>query len=566
MTSEPSGVRALLVLSFLFIATAVPCLGQAASVAPQTAEDWQKAGDEYARNRATAQQAIDAYTEAIRLKPDMESAYLKIAARLLILGRSDERTALLLSAHEILPGSTEIMKAAARTLIDSRSYEDLVRLCPEYLKLQPGDAYVRNDYGWALMQLNRHDEAISVLEPGIASDGQSGQMLHNLAAAYWKTGRLDEALRTYERILEAQPDHGDTDSIWVARIELLVKLNRSDDAATLITKRLEEGADDGLGYYLRARLKLHDRAIPEAVADLKKAEEIGVSHRIERDLHADLGWAYMQLARHTDAIEELKQASDMNPESFIVHANLALAYAKSSQCEKAMDPFEKAIRLKPEEHGIYNNMSLCLMKLGRLDDAERGLRYAIQLSPDNPAVRVNLSSVLIQQNRLDEAESELRKAIKLRDPDWRVYAQLGALLGKMGKTAETIPIYRECLRLHPDEPMILNNLGYALLQTGARYEEALEIIQCAVNKAPANAAFRDSLGWAYFKLGRFSDAEREISEASQKEPNSDVFEHLGDVQEKLGKKSESLVSWKKALSLTSDEAARTRLQAKLGLQ
>jgi Flp pilus assembly protein TadD len=72
------------------------------------------------------------------------------------------------------------------------------------------------------------------------------------------------------------------------------------------------------------------------------------------------------------------------------------------------------------------------------------------------------------------------------------------------------------------------------------------------------------LGWAYFKAGKYPEAEKELLLASQRSPGeAEIFEHLGYVYEKEAKTADAISNWKKALSLTSNEEMKSRLQAKL---
>jgi len=66
---------------------------------------------------------------------------------------------------------------------------------------------------------------------------------------------------------------------------------------------------------------------------------------------------------------------------------------------------------------------------------------------------------------------------------------------------------------------------------------------------PENYAYRDSLGWALFRLGRNDEAITELRRAAvAKEPDGVVFDHLGDVLEKLGRHDEALKSWRQAVA------------------
>src|SRR5690606_24131467 len=110
----------------------------------------------------------------------------------------------------------------------------------------------------------------------------------------------------------------------------------------------------------------------------------------------------------------------------------------------------------------------------------------------------------------------------------------------------------------------LNNLGYFLLERGERFDEALSLIQKAVESDPTNPSYLDSLGWAYFKLGRLNEAEEYLKRAIGFDPTSPTInEHLGDVMEKLGKIELARDHWQRAAELTSDTKDLARIRSKL---
>ncbi|MEJ7709134.1 MAG: tetratricopeptide repeat protein [Pyrinomonadaceae bacterium] len=92
----------------------------------------------------------------------------------------------------------------------------------------------------------------------------------------------------------------------------------------------------------------------------------------------------------------------------------------------------------------------------------------------------------------------------------------------------------------------LNNLGYFLVERNERLEEAVKMIQRAVRVEPFNSSYLDSLGWAYYKLGKFDEAERYLSDAVRRAPTSaTVQEHLGDTLQKRGKLEQARAAWRK---------------------
>jgi tetratricopeptide (TPR) repeat protein len=83
---------------------------------------------------------------------------------------------------------------------------------------------------------------------------------------------------------------------------------------------------------------------------------------------------------------------------------------------------------------------------------------------------------------------------------------------------------------------------------GTRLDEALGMIKKAVDLDPANGAYLDSLGWAYFKLGKYDLAEDNLTKASQHMgTDPTVQEHLGDLYQKTGRLKLAAAHWERAL-------------------
>jgi tetratricopeptide (TPR) repeat protein len=92
-----------------------------------------------------------------------------------------------------------------------------------------------------------------------------------------------------------------------------------------------------------------------------------------------------------------------------------------------------------------------------------------------------------------------------------------------------------------------------LADRGVRLDEAVGLIQRALAEEPFNGAFLDSLGWAYFKQGKFERARKELERAVARTAyDPTVREHLGDVYAKLGRPAQALAEWSKAQGFWHD--------------
>jgi tetratricopeptide (TPR) repeat protein len=68
----------------------------------------------------------------------------------------------------------------------------------------------------------------------------------------------------------------------------------------------------------------------------------------------------------------------------------------------------------------------------------------------------------------------------------------------------------------------------------------------AVEEEPDNAAYRDSLGWALFQLGRTREALVELEKAAAKEADPTVLEHLGDAYRAAAEPAKAKDAWRRA--------------------
>ena len=141
-----------------------------------------------------------------------------------------------------------------------------------------------------------------------------------------------------------------------------------------------------------------------------------------------------------------------------------------------------------------------------------------------------------------------------------VLASAQQVSGDFKSAEETL---RTLLKQMPRNPMALNNLGYFLVERNVKLTEALDLIQQAVKIDQNNPSYLDSLGWAFFKLGKLDEAEKNLRNAARLESSATIFEHLGDVYQKQNKPEQAKSAWRKALNSSSDKETSDRLKLKL---
>ena len=111
-------------------------------------------------------------------------------------------------------------------------------------------------------------------------------------------------------------------------------------------------------------------------------------------------------------------------------------------------------------------------------------------------------------------------------------------------------LLEEVLDEFPDHIGALNDLSYLWSDQNKHLNRALRMAQVACAGDPDHAAYRDSLGWALYRLERYEEAVAELKKAASAddEPDGVILDHLGDAYEKMGRTEEALDQWKRAVT------------------
>ncbi len=126
----------------------------------------------------------------------------------------------------------------------------------------------------------------------------------------------------------------------------------------------------------------------------------------------------------------------------------------------------------------------------------------------------------------------------------------------------------KALRLNPDHEAANNTLGYLWTEQNKNLDQSLQMIQKAVDADPSSAAYRDSLGWVYYKKGDFAAAADHLRRARNSEGGDDVIivDHLGDALWRMGQKEEAVRQWRFALEQAQKPQARDDSEMKRALE
>jgi len=195
-----------------------------------------------------------------------------------------------------------------------------------------------------------------------------------------------------------------------------------------------------------------------------------------------------------------------------------------------------ADRFSPEESGeLAYYLGLCYTKLQRYDDALLYLEQVVTSGKDllrSYQCRMALAYIYVVTKRTKMAEFELRRLAHNGFESAQLYTTLAYASWAQKHYKQAIDYYEKALDLDGDNTTALNGLGFILVDTDMDVLRGLRCCKKAVDLKPQNAAYLDSLGWAYYKNGELLEARTWLRRAMDAAPGrAEIKEHFLTVSE-----------------------------------
>lgn len=506
--------------------------------------------------RDTVARAAEQYREIVRLDPTDSDAVLWLA-RLYRLQNDQEKAETVLRdllARE--PANEGGVEQLTQLLLDEGKSQEALSSLQSVLKRAPtprlwellGDAYNQ------LHDLPNAEQAYRK-----AADSQPDDVNHRkeLAQTLLNEEKYPEALEQYQRL--SQMDADDPDNYL--RLAEIYRQTRQLDKAEQNVLLAKQRAPNSLEvtYYQAAiyedegRFDESIRVLSDAVTTVKTESEFTPARRRTLAiLYQQLGQLYSETSDYTAAVntyeEMLRLGTEEDRRARVLIIN---AYRDARDMPKALDAAHKAVDAYPKDRPILIAQALLLGENAQADQAAAKLRALLDGSPADFEIQLDIAQVYEQVKRWPDAEQAIHAAEKI-EPDSSGREMTGFLLGaifeRQKKYDQAEEEFRKVLTANPRNASALNYYGYMLADRGVRLDEAAGMIKRALADDPNNAAYQDSLGWAYFKQNKLEDAEALLRQAATRESHDPtILSHLGDVYAKMGKDNLAEAQWQKSL-------------------
>jgi len=504
-------------------------------------------------------------------------------------------------------------------------YEEALEAFEKALICDPQAEYITRKMPILLLHLNRVEEALTWLTGYIKKHPEAIGSRLLLAKVYIRLARYDDAAKEYRQISELHPD--DRTSLLLLG-EMYMNLKQYDEAIIPLKKvasgkdysytakvmlarvyRAKEEFETALSYYNEAlennwsvellfeigEMYIGQKKYDKAIATYNKILE---EDEYNENARFALVQTYLILNEQEKALNELSRLKETSEEPGQVDLIIAKIYARQNQPDKAISILQDVLKQEELSEARYllailyfqaDKLNLALSQLelvpedakeykdaiffqarilslnNKVDEAIEILKNAVSKKEGRSAeMFIWLAALYQQKQQIDLSQKTFSQALSFYPEDISLLYEYGLFLDNSKRIDEAMTIMQKVIKLKPDHAAALNYVGYTWTDKNIHLDKALGYITKAVSMKPDNGYIRDSLGWIYFRLGRYEEAVKELLLSLELVPDDPaILNHLGDVYVVQDQVEKAIQAYDKAIKFFKSEEEKEKVRIKI---
>lgn len=368
-----------------------------------------------------------------------------------------------------------------------------------------------------------------------------------------------EALVEVEKVLEVQPQRLEA---IIIKAEVLQRLGHGDKSLALLKKAMKkDSANEALKSTYAKTLGENGKTEQAKVL----FEELHASQPDNQDYIFALGLIALENKHAKQAKTYFNQLIKQGDSGKQAGYFMGLAEEMDQNIEEAMVWYLSVPRDSGRFDSAQTNYISLLGDAGEFDKARNHLKLLRKEQPQREIDFYLYEAAFLREHGKDQDAFDVYNQALKKHPE-----QIDLLYGRamVAEPLNMLSVLEKDLRMilqkDPENADALNALGYTLTDRTNRHEEALVLIQKAVDLAPNNAYFLDSLGWVYYKLADLEKAEKYLRQAVAIQDDVEFLAHLGEVLWQQGRQAEAKKIWSEAKRTSADNKILLETMSRYG--
>jgi tetratricopeptide (TPR) repeat protein len=286
------------------------------------------------------------------------------------------------------------------------------------------------------MRAKRYDDAILLYQKLVEMHPGEESFLLSLAWAYHDSGRRDDAISCFERLLS---------------VELKRKVFTGFAFDELVRIFKEAGDYERL-------LDICERVVAAQPDDIA--------------LLNDLGNAYLKAGKANESVRVFRKMTEMEPDASATYCSLGNALVQAGDFDGAEAAYRRAVDIDPSEAGpFYNRLANVYCNQGHDERAERAFRKCLEFRLDDPMYHCGLGDILVKLGKINDAHGIYEKAVDLhRTSAGAYYNRFGNTLARGNHHSQAIEAFKKAIAADPRNPFYYVHLADSYAALGLSYE------------------------------------------------------------------------------------------------
>ena len=471
-------------------------------------------------------EAISAFRQVLQLNPQNAEAYCELGAAYRLKEKTDDALEAYLYALE-LPAPPQTHGVAHLCL--ARLYHSQGRFT---------DA-------------ENHGQHATHLLP------RNAEPFFRLADTYVQRGKLALAERAYRQalVLDANlaPVYQGLGKIAFLQDRLEAAGQYYQKALTLAPYHAETHYNLGLIYRRFGQRSVGEVSNPDALQNLAEAKNLMSSfqrvktyneqtNRYRRLLleqptalapRIKLAEAHIEIGNRQEAIRAYQIATTLHPNTLPLYHNLGGLYMQTGQLSEAISAFQRLLQLDDTDAEAHLHLGWLHARQRKFTDAQVYLQDAIQRDKNLVSAYYGLAEVYAQQRLFPEAIAVYRQLTSTHPNEANAWVRQGVLHLKQQRVSDAILAFTQAIAVDENSADAHNNLAWLYASQGEQLKRAITLAERAV-AIDLNAARLDTLAYAYYRYGAYTEAEQTILRAIDLEPNNTAYmERLNEIRQAI---------------------------------
>jgi tetratricopeptide (TPR) repeat protein len=415
---------------------------------------------------------------------------------------------------------------------------------------------------WAKAGSGKPNEALQMIDKLQGPEGFALFKTYNSALIADMAGQKDKAAGFYQSALEDKNNMQAAPDTYERLVEAYASFKIRNGDLPGAQALVKEASD-----MLSGRMVLVEFA--KQIADAKSAKPlVQTPQQGAAEALYTLATAIDRNGAEAFSKLYLQMSLPLRPDHDATLFQLGDISAKLEQSDKAIDYFGRIPADSAYSRDAQMQLAINLAILKRNDEAIQHLNGLLESNPQDMRTYLAIGSIYSQDKNYQKAADTYDRAVAaLKEPkrdDWSIFYQRGIAYERLKEWDKAEPNFLKALDLYPNQPQVLNYLGYSWIDMNIKLEQGLDLIKKAVEARPQDGYIVDSLGWAYYRLGRYDEAVAQLEQAVKlRAEDATINDHLGDAYWRAGRKLEATFQWAHARDSKPEPEDLVKIEEKL---